>query len=199
MISNPEETLPECPLCGKKIQTLYVSITERNLYEFIPQDAEFKDRDKLDDVIDYWICPECHGTLDIAPNQYDAEYFFDGKEYEHRENKDTGDKFTMPLNLWGCREVVHDGEQEYGCEFFVQADSYDDAVEAAWGYILENYCIRGDEAEELKHYTTYQNEYGEIPLDADYRTVEAEVVRQITNLDEVFKFIPTIYKTGKER
>lgn len=99
-----------------------------------------------------------------------------------------GEMFT---DLWACRETLHDGENEYGCEFLVRANSYEEAEQKAWHYVKDNYTFNGSD-ESDRPYTDFLNEDGVIEIDGDYRLVEAEVCRQITSLQELLNFINVV-------
>ncbi|MDD4986997.1 MAG: hypothetical protein PHQ43_14730 [Dehalococcoidales bacterium] len=91
------------------------------------------------------------------------------------------------VNLWACRETIHDGENEYGCEFLIRAESEDEALAKAWHYVIDNYSYDGHE--QSKPYTEFLNEDNAFEISGDYRIVEAEVCRQITSVKELLDFI----------
>jgi hypothetical protein len=87
-------------------------------------------------------------------------------------------------DLWGCRETVRDGECEYGCEFFVKAGNLEEAERKAWEKVHSNY-----DTEEERQYPDFINEDGWMEISSDYRLIQAEVSRQIHDLDELFQFV----------
>lgn len=91
-------------------------------------------------------------------------------------------------NLWACREIVADGEAEYGCEFFVRASSLDEAESKAWEKVKQNYIY--DSPDEERPYTDFfKEEEGWMQSDTDYRGFKAEVCQQITSLTELTQFL----------
>ncbi len=99
-----------------------------------------------------------------------------------------GEMFT---DLWACRETLHDGENEYGCEFLVRANSFEEAEIKAWHYVKDNYTFNGGEDED-RPYTDFLNEDGAIEIDGDYRVVKAEVCRPIQSLKDLLGFINVV-------
>lgn len=98
-----------------------------------------------------------------------------------------GDIFS---NLWGCREVVRDGEHEYGSEILVQASSEEEARRKAWEYIKRN-NIDDSEEDSSRPYTEFLNEFGWMESSGDYRWFKAEVSTQIKGIAELLDFIGT--------
>jgi len=86
-------------------------------------------------------------------------------------------------DLWLCHETIRDGENEYGCEFFVKAKNEDEAEILAWTYVRDNY--RYDMEELTKPFKDCLNENGWMELDGDYRWVQAYVIRKITCLKDI--------------
>lgn len=93
-------------------------------------------------------------------------------------------------DLWACRETVRDGEAEYGCEFLVKANTYEEAERKAWEYVKRNYVL--DNGEDDPPYTEFLNENGWMEIDGDYRWTQAEVCRQLKSLDDLLNFIPYV-------
>jgi len=93
-------------------------------------------------------------------------------------------------DLWACREIVRDGEAEYGCEFLVKAGTEEEAERKAWEYVKRNYILDNDDND--KPYTDFLNDDGWMEIGGDYRWTQAEVCRQITSLHELLNFIPYI-------
>lgn len=90
--------------------------------------------------------------------------------------------------LWACREVVRDGECEYGCEFFVKASSLEEAERKAWECVKENY-IYDCEDNDAHPYTDYLNDDGWMEDGGDYRWYKAEVRQEIKSLQDLFSFL----------
>lgn len=87
-------------------------------------------------------------------------------------------------NLWACREIVLDGEAEYGCEFFVRASSLEAAETEAWECVKRNWIY--DSPDEERPYTDfYKKEERWMESPGDYRGFRAEVVRSIETLADL--------------
>ncbi len=86
-------------------------------------------------------------------------------------------------DLWLCHKDIRDGENEYGCEFFVKAKTEEEAEIKAWTYVRDNY--RYDDEELTKPFKDCLNENGWMELDGDYRWVQASVTKKITCLKDI--------------
>ena len=95
------------------------------------------------------------------------------------------DVFT---DLWACREVVKDGESEYGCEFLIKASSLEEAERKAWEHVKNNY-IYDCEDNDAHPYTEFLNDSGWMEHEGDYRWMKAEVRMQIRSLEELLDFV----------
>ena len=109
------------------------------------------------------------------------------------ENQDVNPERGQEVfkDLWGCRETVRDGENEYTDEFLVKANSYEEAERMAWEYVKRNYIYDCDDGNE-RPYTDYLNDAGWMERGGDYRWFQAVACRQIKSLHELLNFIPYV-------
>lgn len=123
-------------------------------------------------------CQEMVGTGDVSDEMNEAKELI-GSVIE---------SWNVFTDLWGCREVVRDGECEYGSEFLVKANTAEEAGRKAWEYVKRNY-IYDCEDNDAHPYTEYLNDSGWMEGAGDYRWFKAEVTKQVTGLAELLDFI----------
>jgi hypothetical protein len=90
-------------------------------------------------------------------------------------------------DLWLCYEEMRDGENEYGCDFFVRAANEEEARIKAWHYVHRNYDY--DDHQNEKPYEEYLNEVGWMELDYDYRWARVSRIRKVNSLKDILDHI----------